>query len=716
MIKHIKLYAVLAFALICSSLAGHGLTTTKFTLSSLSPTQVVAGSGNFVLTLTGTQFKRGMQVAFGSVMLSPSYLDSKVIRATVPSSAITNSGPVNVYVVKLDNQPGESNALSFLVTNPIPSISQLMPSSVTVVVSGTQHPMLTIVGSRFVEGATVSVKDIPVSPKSVQPEAITVNLPSEYLQEAGTLPISVTNPAPGGGTSNVIDLVVRGRATTSWSTVANNKTGIPETTKLFNSYNQPSVNTAGMVVFKGQSKGESGPTVGIYTRDMSGPQSPVKVTDNSTPVPDPNNTSYNGKLATFIQFPSFPRIDQNTSTLAFRGQSQPVYTYTLSDGTDTKIGSTGIFTNPTGVLATGASLLGVAPGFEYFQVPGVSPGTRFDQFPGSPAVTDNSKIVFKGNYTVGTVGKTGVFYRDMSLDDGKAPIELIADSSTLIPGQPEGGVTFGSTAPPSAANGTAVFVGLDNEANPSMGGIYEAQLTHLPALDTLVSLGTHVPGEPDNATFNRLGEGLSFDGRYVAFWGAWGTGMKSRLLLCPTDGNASVIAACNAMHPNGYQAQVPVHQGVFVYDRDTKALYPIAKTPGEFDDFVYWVFSGRPPSTGDSDGGDVAEPPRWRSSAFIAVAGQGTGLFGITFKAQINPIDGVYVAQGPGPAPILTVLDTATPGQSVDPESPDGSSVATVGMERDGLRGSWLVVTSSMLNADTTESNAGIYITPLTLQ
>ena len=49
------------------------------------------------------------------------------------------------------------------------------------------------------------------------------------------------------------------------------------------------------------------------------------------------------------------------------------------------------------------------------QVPDASTtGIKFDQFPGSPSVTDNKYLVFKGNYNDG-VSKTGVYYRDLEL-------------------------------------------------------------------------------------------------------------------------------------------------------------------------------------------------------------------------------------------------------------------------------------------------------------
>ncbi len=731
----VKLFAVFAIALACYPMAGSELTTapttSRYTLTALSPTQAVAGSGELVLTLTGTSFKRSAQVMFGSTHLPTTYVDNKTLRATVPINEVTTAGTVSVKVVNLDTKGGTTNALTFYVVNSVPAISTITPSSLTV--SGLPKKV-TILGSGFVDGVKVNVGTeaqgiTQVDPLSVLPEAIGVEIPADYLENPGSVPISVTNPSMEGGQSNVVMLMVRGKAYADWQTVANNTLAIPGGNgRTFNSYNQPSVNQSGLVVFKGQSKGQSGPTVGIYVRNMSGvPQDITRITDNTTAVPQPNNTYYknDSQLSTFIQFPSFPRIDVDTATVAFRGQSQPVWTYTPEGGTETRIGSAGVFSNPSGQLITGASLLGVAPGFEYFQVPGAPAGTRFDQFPGSPALDGGSTVLFKGNYTVGDAGKTGVYFRDMVGGNGQSLVQLIANSETIIPGQSEGGTTvFGSTAPPSAANGTVVFVGLDNEDAPTMGGIYSAPIAPSPTLDTIVTIGSQVPGEADGITFNRFGEGLSFDGRYVSFWGAWGTGTRTRLLICGVDGNKEMLASCNEMYPNGHEVQIPVHQGIFVYDMTTKALIPITKTDsGEFSDFIYWVFSGRPPSSGGESGGSesggvgddvVPEPPRWRSSSFIAVAGQSGETFAVTFKAMIGPVDGIYLAQKPGASPILTVLDTYMPGQDIDPAAaPEGSSIVTVGMERDGLRGDWLVVTSSMLNADTTLSNAGVYVTPV---
>ncbi len=81
--------------------------------------------------------------------------------------------------------------------------------------------------------------------------------------------------------------------------------------------------------------------------------------------------------------------------------------------------------------------------------------------------------------------------------------------------------------------------------NPTLGGLYLAPLEPTPDLTTLVSIGGQVPGESARDTFNGLGEGGAFDGRFVGFWGAWGEETRTVRLYCSTEGNKDRIDYCN---------------------------------------------------------------------------------------------------------------------------------------------------------------------------
>jgi hypothetical protein len=543
-----------------------------------------------------------------------------------------------------------------------------------------------------------------------------------------------------------------------WETVVNNATLIPNAgTKTFSSYNQPSVNASGFVVFRARSTGSeaggggedvaavaaaaaagSGPVRGIFTRDMAqrltpGPVSTVAV--NGSTVPSPNNLG-----ATFNEFPSIPRIDRLSRTIATRGQSTPAWEYVTGPDLTTRVGTSGIYATPGGTLQTGANLLGAVRdfptgnlAFAHLQVPGAAAGTRFDQFPGAPAVAGPSTVAFKGNWTdltnpAAPVGRTGVYFRNLA--DPTNPVQRVADSQTLIPGT---SVPFGSTAPPSAEGQYMVFVGLDNEESPTRGGVYRARMSRSPTLQTLAAIGGFVPdyrGRATSSRFTRFGEGLSFDGRYVAFWGAWGTQTRAIALHCPMDGNAAVLAYCVEHSADGmgnYSESVPVNQGFFVHDTVSGKTRLAVRSGADFQDMLFWNFSGRPPGTGGGDGEDSLEPPRWRSNAFAALNGVSDSLYRLAFKAlRPDASTGLFMIAGPETraGEYLVIADTRTAASVLDATAPPADAAGTpltvtsLGLERDAFRGirqedgwSFLAINASMANADGTVTWAGIYLT-----
>jgi hypothetical protein len=126
-------------------------------------------------------------------------------------------------------------------------------------------------------------------------------------------------------------------------------------TKVFNSYNQPAINKNGVVVFRARSRGGEGggpgqgePERGIYMRNLAEQGPLYMVFRRSGAVPQANNTTTgNGsQLARFNEFPSVPRIDAGSSTIATRGQSTPVWTGLVKDAdgnlVETRTGTAGV--------------------------------------------------------------------------------------------------------------------------------------------------------------------------------------------------------------------------------------------------------------------------------------------------------------------------------------------------------------------------------------
>lgn len=534
--------------------------------------------------------------------------------------------------------------------------------------------------------------------------------------------------------------VSSGQAVFEWRVVTDNTREIPGFAgRMLNSYNDPSVNSQGLVVFRARSTGkQGGPIRGIFAREMAEGRPLYNVYLAQAVVPWPNNAAYNGAEGRFNEFPSFARVDAGSPTIVTRGQTQPTWAYEVH-GNETRLGTSGIYVEFRGAQRTAMTQLGAVPGFEYYAVPGAPLYTRFEQFPGAPTVMDRDTVAFKGNFSIGEQGCTGVYFRNFRRGGGMAPVTLVASSYTTdIPGHR--GTRFGSTAPPSATDGTMVFVGLDNEDAPTKGGIYRASLKSPTQLETLVRIGSPVPGEK-GARFNRFGESLAVgdQARFVAFWGAWGKATRLRTVSCPTEGSKERRAYCNdVVCPGGTCVlEVPAYEGIFVYDSKLKAIVPVAKSGADASEtFLSCKFSGRAPGASSGCGGgndfdndEDGELARWRCGAYVTLANRGAAWYQVAFKkAWVDHDSGATLKtrlalwdSRPG-KPLMTVLDTGMDAAVLDPAMA-GMEITGIGVERDSFRKGWMAIMASMAapaevaaaaddgHSEEAGGNAGIYLT-----
>ena len=95
---------------------------------------------------------------------------------------------------------GGSASASVSVTNPVPSISSVSPSSL---VAGAGDTVLTVNGSGFAQQSGVTLGGTALATTFVSATQLTATVTSSRLATGGAFPLSVVNPAPGGGTSTV---------------------------------------------------------------------------------------------------------------------------------------------------------------------------------------------------------------------------------------------------------------------------------------------------------------------------------------------------------------------------------------------------------------------------------------------------------------------------------------------------------------------------------
>lgn len=174
-------------------------------ITSISPDSAPAGSGGFLLVVNGVNFVANSVVRFNGVDLPTTLVTASQLNAQVPGNLIAGGGSAPVVVFNPAPGGGTSNAATFSVVNPAPSITSLNPSSVLAAGSGF---VLSVNGSGFVNGSIVRVNGADRQTTFISGNQLAATILASDILASGVLNITVFNIAPGGGTSNIVPLPV----------------------------------------------------------------------------------------------------------------------------------------------------------------------------------------------------------------------------------------------------------------------------------------------------------------------------------------------------------------------------------------------------------------------------------------------------------------------------------------------------------------------------
>lgn len=174
-------------------------------LNSISPSTVIAGSGDTTLTLTGTGFAQQSTVTLSGTSLTTKFESSTQLTAAIPSAQLANAGVFPVTVVTPSPGGGTSNAVDFTVLNPAPQINSISPSTVN---AGSGETTLVVSGSGFAIQSVVQANGSALVTTFVSSSKLTATVPAAMLANVGALTITVKTPSPGGGTSAAANLQV----------------------------------------------------------------------------------------------------------------------------------------------------------------------------------------------------------------------------------------------------------------------------------------------------------------------------------------------------------------------------------------------------------------------------------------------------------------------------------------------------------------------------
>jgi len=94
-----------------------------------------------------------------------------------------------------------TSSLATASPNPVPQLTSVTPSSISKGSSGVQ---LILTGQGFTPGSVVMWSKTALPTTYYASSSLAAAVPAPYLANTGTVPVTVSNPAPGGGSSNAI--------------------------------------------------------------------------------------------------------------------------------------------------------------------------------------------------------------------------------------------------------------------------------------------------------------------------------------------------------------------------------------------------------------------------------------------------------------------------------------------------------------------------------
>ncbi len=176
------------------------------TIIDVSPPNAKSGSTDFMLSITGTNFAAGDVITWNGIPQTTS-ISGTMAGATIPASYISAVGTASVAV----STPGlviASPSVAFPITgadNPSPTARSISPSSVT---AGGPDFEAVLNGSGFNASSVAEWNGIPLATADLTSGQLVVLIPAADTGSATTAQITVTNPAPGGGTSSQLTFTV----------------------------------------------------------------------------------------------------------------------------------------------------------------------------------------------------------------------------------------------------------------------------------------------------------------------------------------------------------------------------------------------------------------------------------------------------------------------------------------------------------------------------
>ena len=182
-------------------------------IASVSSTSELAGTASAVLTFTGSGFVPSTVINVNGSSRATTFISSTQVSAALPSTDFSAAGNLAITAVNPAPGGGTSAAATLAVSNP--QVGAITVSPATLNTGSTSPATITVTGNGFVLASVIQVSGAARPTMYVNGNTLTFTATVADQAKAANLPVTVTNPAPGGGTSPVAYLSIAGPTTAS---------------------------------------------------------------------------------------------------------------------------------------------------------------------------------------------------------------------------------------------------------------------------------------------------------------------------------------------------------------------------------------------------------------------------------------------------------------------------------------------------------------------
>jgi len=184
--------------------------------STLTPNSINEDSAGFTLIVNGADFVPGAVVRWNGVDRTTAFISANELQVNILDADLLVAGSVDVTVLNPAPGGGISDYLTFtineIIPNPLPTITNLNPLSVT---AGTTNFQLSVNGDGFINTSVVRLNGFDLVTTFISELELQASVPDTELQTESSVPITVSNPSPGGGESNVVQFTIDAPTTTN---------------------------------------------------------------------------------------------------------------------------------------------------------------------------------------------------------------------------------------------------------------------------------------------------------------------------------------------------------------------------------------------------------------------------------------------------------------------------------------------------------------------